>query len=136
MAPPDPLVATGHTLIVNCTVFDYPNGLVHDSPADYIFFTLGLQTVPSVHVHSLDSHTAQLRWPNMNRTYSFNHLFCYWLNMSYLISHEVITVAGKALSVTLVLRILNSITTSSTATSIISFTTYSLKLTHIWSLII
>lgn len=95
MSPSDPLVASGDTLVVNCTLRDVW-GLEGLRPSEDVFFTVGLQRLPSHYVHVLDSLTAQLRWPNMTRRNSLNHIFCYWHNMTYHVSHEVITVAGQA----------------------------------------
>lgn len=95
MSPSDPLVATGDTLVVNCTLRDVW-GLEGLRPSEDVFFTVGLQRLPSHYVHVLDHLTAQLRWPNMTRRNSLNHIFCYWHNMTYHVSHEVITVAGQA----------------------------------------
>lgn len=90
MIPSDPLVKTGGTLIVNCTLTNYTG----QYDANYIYFKFGNKTIDSSYVHVLDSKTASLHLPNMTRSQSGIHCYCYIKDYSEVIGQQVVTVAG------------------------------------------
>ncbi len=91
MAPSDPLVATGETLIVHCTLRNYTGPY----NASQIYYKMGNNTIDSSYVHILNNITAELRLPNMTRNHSGTHCFCYIKGYQLVLAHQVVTVAGR-----------------------------------------
>ncbi|KAK2183742.1 hypothetical protein NP493_297g01023 [Ridgeia piscesae] len=72
--PTDPLVGTGDTLVVNCTLENTGPLNINSST---IFFKFGNTRLDAKYVHVMDKNTAQLRMPNMTRSQNSGHIFCY-----------------------------------------------------------
>lgn len=91
MTPKDPLVATGNTLVVNCTLTNY-TGPYNISD---LYFMFGGENISSSYVKVLDERTAQLQLPNMTRNMSQKHLYCYMPGERMRIGQQAVHVAGK-----------------------------------------
>lgn len=91
MEPPDPLVQTGSTLILNCTLTN------HSLPynASHIRFKHGGRLIAADYVTVKSTWTAELRLPNVTRNISGHHFFCDLPIPDTHIGQQVITVAGK-----------------------------------------
>ena len=87
----NPIVATGETLKLNCTLFNYTD----QNNAYHIYFYWEGETVDSKYVHVLSNSTAQVRLPNMKRSYTEHHIYCYLQGVDYRIGQQAVTVAGR-----------------------------------------
>ena len=97
LLPNDPLVATGETLILNCSLKDGYNGTL-TSGAIYFQWLNVVYNTSHEYVVVLNDRVAQLRMPGMRRSDSSQNMFCYIPDAQYRLGQQVITIAGELMS--------------------------------------
>ena len=91
LLPINPLVETGVSLFMNCTIPSIPEYSI--SSLDDLTFVLGSVAISQSHITQKSNMTAEVELVNVTRNISGRHMYCKLRNTT--IGQQVISVAGK-----------------------------------------